>query len=106
MPTHRVDPAALEAAGRALAPLRERVADAEDDLLAQPVLAGDLTLQQTLDTWVDHAGDALRSIGDEAAEQALALRTVAVESASAESAVGRSVAGSVTRSVTEGGRLR
>ncbi|MEO7070112.1 MAG: hypothetical protein ABI131_06425, partial [Nostocoides sp.] len=56
----------------------------------QPVLAGDPTLQHHLDAWVDHVLDALRAIGAEAAEQALALRTVATESASAASVVSRS----------------
>lgn len=91
MPVHRVDPDALVAAGRALAPLRERVAEAEDDLLAAPLLAGDAGLQHVLDTWVDHVVDALRAVGEEAAEQAMGLRAVAVGSAAAEEAATRSV---------------
>ena len=92
MPAHRVDPGALLAAGRALAPLRNRVAGAEDDLLAAPMLAGDAGLQTDLDAWVDHVLDTLRAIGAEAAEQALTLRGVAVDGASTDDAVARSVA--------------
>ncbi len=91
MATHRVDPAALLAAGRALTPLRERVAGAEDDLLAAPLLAGEGVLQHHLDGWVDHVVDALRALEAEAAEQALALRGVAVDGAAADDAAARSL---------------
>ena len=99
VPVHRVDPAALGGAGRALAPLRERAAEAEDDLLSAPLLAGDAGLQHALDAWVDHVVDALRAVGEEAAEQATVLRAVAVGSDVAEDAVTRSV-----RTALPGGR--
>ncbi len=91
MPVHRVDPAVLDAAGRALGPLRERALETEDDLLAAPLLAGDAELQQVLDAWVDHVVDALRAVGEEIAEQALGLRAVAAGAAVLNDSPTRSV---------------
>lgn len=85
MPVHSVEPDDLLAVVRALGPLRERVADGEDELLGLVVTPGQAQAQAVADDLVDHGLDALRALGEEARVQALALRNTALAHGAAES---------------------
>ncbi|KAF0835501.1 hypothetical protein [Ornithinibacter aureus] len=68
------DPALARAAADALFALRERVADAEDDVLSSLVVTGEPRPQRVLDDWLDQVADTLRAVGETASDLATTLR--------------------------------
>ena len=86
---HGADPEALLWVARSLATFVDRLAGAEDDLLAAHVSPGDAALQQALDRHVEQVVDTLRALEEVAREQTLALRNAAAAHASAEAAASR-----------------
>ena len=67
------DPALARAAADALFALRDRVADAEDDVLSSLVVTGEPRPQRVLDDWLDQVADTLRAVGETASDLAASL---------------------------------
>lgn len=77
----------------ALGPLRERLAEADSELLARSPDVGDPAAQSAVDDFVDGVLDALRALGEEARIETVALRNTGLAQASAEEETSRSVGG-------------
>lgn len=71
------DPALARAAADALFALRDRVADAEDDVLSSLVVTGEPRPQRVLDDWLDQVADTLRAVGETASDLAVSLNAPA-----------------------------
>lgn len=91
MVSRSVDPDTIAAVVRALDPLRERVADADDDLIALVPDPGDPATRIVVDGFVDAALDACRAVGEEARMEALALRNAALAPADADADAARRI---------------
>ena len=85
-----VDPERMLAAAGSLTPLRERCEAAATDLLGHFAVMGERRVQAAVDRLVDGVADLLLGMSNEASELALALRTCAISTGSAEGTVGRS----------------
>lgn len=75
------DPALARAAADALFALRDRVTDAEDDVLSSLVVTGEPRPQRVLDDWLDQVADTLRAVGETASDLAVTLNAHTTDTA-------------------------